>query len=173
MRRGRLKGAARVVGHVDEDPTRGGVFWFLFREHDAILERAQGKRISWQTLLADIQGMDLKNADGRRLDNVETLKSTWKRVCVLKRRQAEAKQQRAVDNRRPTNEPPPVVARTVAPPAVAPRPSSDPVPFVIKTVPRHVIEEEARLAAERRPDLFPRGPDITRYQILKESGKRL
>jgi len=37
------------------------------------------------------------------------LESTWKRVCVLKRRQAEVKRQRAAENRWPTSEPPPVV----------------------------------------------------------------
>jgi hypothetical protein len=180
MRKGRLKGAARVVEHVGEDPTRGDVFWFLFREHDAILERAQGKRISWLTLLADIRALGLKNADGKLLDSVDTLKSTFRRVCLFKRREAEAKQQRAAERRRPTNDPPPVVARTVAPtpaPAPVPAPTHQPpsgsVPFQIKIVPREVIEEEARQAYERRPDLFPHGPDILRYKILKESGKRL
>ncbi len=109
MSRRRLKGTARVVAHVEEDPSRGQVFWFLFREHDAIMDRIQGKRMSWITLLADIKAMALKNADGRPLDNLETLKSTFKRVRAFKRKLDQAKQQRAAERRRPTNDPPPMV----------------------------------------------------------------
>jgi len=169
----RLPGAVAVLDRLEHNPSHGEVYWFLWDQYDAIVERTRGRRMPWKTLLDEIQKLGLTNGSGKPLDNIRTLQSTWAAVQRDKRRQAEAKQQRATENRRPTNEPPPVVARTVAPPAVAPRPSSGPVPFVIKTVPRHVIEEEARRAAERRPDLFPHGPDITRYKILKESGKRL
>jgi hypothetical protein len=178
MPRRRIKGAAAVVERMARDPKRGDVYWFLWDEHDAILAQTQGKPIPWKAILKDIQALGLTNGNGQPVTNEEALGRTWRRVCADKRREAEAKQQRAAERRRPTNDPPPVVARTVAPapapvPAPAHQPPAGPVPFQIKIVPREVIEEEARQAYERRPDLFPHGPDILRYKILKESGKRL
>jgi hypothetical protein len=65
--------------------------------------------------LKEIQSLGLKNADGRPVTKEDSVRKTWMRVCADKKREAEAKQQRAVENRRPTNDPPPVVARTVVP----------------------------------------------------------
>lgn len=171
MARPRVKGAAQVIRSMERNPHRGQVYWFLWDEHDAILARTQGRPIAWKAVLVDVRTLGLTNANGQPVTNENTLRSTWARVRRDKRREAEAKQQRAVGWRRPTNDPPPVVARTVV--SAPPRPSSGPVQFQIKTVPPEVIEEEARQAAERRPDLFPNGPDTLRYQILKESGKRI
>ena len=166
MRRKRLKETTAVLNLIDEDPSRGQVFWFLHREHDEIKARAQGKRIPWRSILATVQALGLTNADGNPVTTTKALMKTWSRVCDLKRRDAESKRQRAEARRRPTNEPPPVVHRTVAlVPAPAPRPPLEPV--AVQSVSRAVVEEQARLAAQRRPDLFPNGPDVSRYKILK------
>ena len=178
MPRQRTKGAAAVIDRMERNPKKGTVYWFLWDEHDTILARTQGRPIGWKAILKDIQALGLTNGNGQPVTNEDSLRKAWARVRADKRREAEAKQQRAAERRRPTNDPPPVVTRTVAPvPAPAPAPVYQPpsgsAPFRIKTVPRAVIEEEARRAYERRPDLFPDGPDILRYKILKESGKRL
>ena len=151
---------------MERNPRRGQVYWFLRDEHDTILAKTQGRPIAWGPVLADIQRLGLKNANGQPVTSENTLRSTWARVRRDKRRDAEANRQRAEVRRRPTNEPPPVVHRTVAlVPAPAPRPPLEPV--AVQSVSRAVVEEQARLAAQRRPDLFPNGPDVSRYKILK------
>lgn len=121
-------GAALIVSRIDRDPTRGEVFWFLFDQHDTILDRAQGKRISWKTLLGDIQQLGLKNANGHPLDSGETLKSTFKRVCVFKHRLAEVKQKAAEPRKPPTtNTPPPLAVRSFNPVATIGT-DRDPIP---------------------------------------------
>jgi len=165
MPKQRIKGAAAVIERMWRNPTRGRVYWFLWDEHDTILDRTQGRPIAWKAILKDIQALGLTNASGHPVTNKESLRKTWARVRAGKRREAEAKQQRAAERRRPTNDPPPVIAWTVAP--TPPRPSASPAPLQIVPVPRAVIEEEARPAAARRPDLFPNGPDVTRYKLLK------
>lgn len=166
MPRQRTKGAAAVVERMARDPKRGDIYWFLWDQHDTILARTQGKPIGWKAILKDIRALGLTNGNGQPVTNEEALGRTWRRVCADKRREAEAKRHRAAERRQPTNDPPPVVSRTVAP-VLAPRLSANPAPLQIVPVPRAVIEEEARRAAERRPDLFPNGPDVTRYKILK------
>jgi hypothetical protein len=140
-------------------------------------------------VLADIRRLGLKNGDGQPVTNEGSLRSTWSRVRRDKRREAEEKQRRAAERRKVTNDPPPVVSRTVVP--VLARPQTElrtaaeqnewlmaeimqrsgkgrpPTPLQFDPVPREVIEEKARKAAERRPDLFPNGPDVTRYKLLK------
>lgn len=165
MSKRRLKGATEVLKLIENDPSRGQVFWFLYRQHDEIRASAQGRRIPWRSILATVQALGLMNADGNPVTKTAALKLTWSRVCDLKRREAEVKPQRAAAQRRPTNDPPPVVARTMAP--ALPRLSTNPAPLQIVPVPRAMIEEEARRAAERRPDLFPGGPDVMRYKLLK------
>jgi hypothetical protein len=127
MRKKRQPGASEVLDLVDQDPSRGKVFWFLHAEHDGILARAQGKRIPWKALLAKVQALGLTNADGEPMEKVDSLRKTWMRVCALKQRQAEAKQQKAATSRRPTNDPPPL-ARPL--PFTMPA-RSQPVPAVV------------------------------------------
>jgi hypothetical protein len=154
-----------VIERMARNPTRGQVYWFLWDAHDTILVRTQGRPIAWKAILKDIQALGLTNAHAQLVTNADSLRKTWARVRADKRREAEATQQRAAQRRRPMNEPPLVVVRTVAPPQ--PRPSVNPAPLQIVPLPRTVIEEEARRAAARRPDLFPNGPDVTRYKLLK------
>lgn len=159
------KGAAAVIERMGRNPTRGRVYWFLWDEHATILDRTQGRPIAWKAILNDIQAMGLTNANGQPVTNADSLRKTWRRVRADKHREAKAKQQRAAARRRPTNEPPPVVVRTMDP--AQPRPSASLAPLQIVPAPRTVIEQEARRAAERRPGLFPNGPDVTRYKLLK------
>jgi hypothetical protein len=117
MPKQRIKGAAAVIERIWRNPTRGRVYWFLWDEHDTILNRTQGRPIAWKAIRNDIQALGLTNANGQPVTNADSLRKTWARVRADKRREAEAKQQQAAAQRRPTNEPPPVVARTVAPTA--------------------------------------------------------
>jgi len=158
-------GAAAVIARIWRNPIRGRLYWFLWDEHDTILNRTQGRPIAWTAILKDVQALGLTNANAQPVTNADSLRKTWARVRADKRREAEAQQQRVAQRRRPTNDPPPVVVRTVAPPQ--PRPSANPAPLQIVPLPRAVIEQEARRAADRRPDLFPDGPDVTRYKLLK------
>ena len=109
MPKPRPKGAAQVVKTMERNPHRGQVYWFLRDEHDAILAKTQGRPIAWGPVLADIQMLGLKNANGQPVTNENTLRSTWARVRRDKRRETEAKQQAVVERRRPTTDPPPVV----------------------------------------------------------------
>lgn len=158
-------GAAAVIARMTRNPTRGRLYWFLWDQHDTILDQTQGRPIAWTAILNDLQAVGLTNANGQLVTNANSLRKTWARVRADKRREAEATQRRAAEQHRPTNDPPPVVVRTVAPPQ--PRPSVNPAPFQIVPLPHAVIEQEARRAADRRPDLFPNGPDVTRYKLLK------
>jgi hypothetical protein len=105
-----MKGAAQVVERQHRDPTRGEVYWFLWDEHDSIMKRTAGRRMSWKTMLADIQALGLTNGAGRPLDSVETLRSTFATVRRDKKRETEVKQQKAAASRRVTNTPPPMVS---------------------------------------------------------------
>ena len=148
MSKRRLKGATEVLKLIENDPSRGQVFWFLYRQHDEIRASAHGRRIPWRSILATVQALGLMNADGNPVTNTAALKLTWSRVRHLKRREAEAKQQRAAERRRPTNDPPPVVARTWTP---------APAPAVPKTGTR-TPEEQV---------------EWMRNEILTRSGKRV
>ena len=108
MAKPRLKGAARVVRCMERNPYKGQVYWFLWDEHDTILDRTQGRPIAWAPVLATVQALSLTNANGRPVTKEETLRKTWARVRADKRREIVAKQQQALERHRPTNDPPPV-----------------------------------------------------------------
>ena len=108
MSKRHLKGTAEVLDVIRHDPSRGQAFWFLHANHDEILAQSQVGRIPWRAVLEKLQALGLTNAYGNPLTSVEALKRTWRRVCDLKRREAEAKRQRAAERRRPTNDPPPL-----------------------------------------------------------------
>ena len=140
-----------MLDRLAQDPSHGEVYWFLWGQYDAVVERTRGRRMPWKTLLAEIQKLGLANAAGHPLDNIRTLESTWVAVQRDKRREAEAKQQRATERRRPTNDPPPVVARTWIPTAV-------PVAPVVPKTGTRTPEEQV---------------EWMRNEILSRSGKRV
>lgn len=110
MRRGRLKGTAAILDLIERDPSRGKAFWWLYSEYDQVIVRAKGNRIRWKYVLAEVRRLGLTNANGQPVSSADALKKTFGRVAALKRREAEAKQQRAVERRRPTNDPPPLAS---------------------------------------------------------------
>ena len=108
MSKRRLNGAAEVLDVIRHDPSRGKAFWFLHANHDEILAHSQFGRIPWRAVLAKLQALGLTNGDGNPATSTQALRSTWNRVCELKRREAEAKRQRAAARTRPSNDPPPL-----------------------------------------------------------------
>ena len=75
-----------------------------------ILKRSEGQRISWETMLNDVQALGLTNSEGNPIENIGSLKKTFQRVRAFKLKQAEAKRLKAAGQpKRPTNTPPRIV----------------------------------------------------------------
>ena len=110
MRRKRQPGTAAALAVIDEDPSRGPTFWWLFHHHDEILKRKEvAGRIPWNALLAKVHELGLTNAQSDPVRDAKALKLTFERVTAHKTRIVEAKQNAPRSQSRPTDVPPPLV----------------------------------------------------------------
>lgn len=108
MSKRHLKGTAAVLDVIRHNPSRGQAFWFLHANHDEILAQSQVGHIPWRAVSAKLRALGLTDGNGNPVTTTKTLRKTWGRVRDLKRRETEAKRQRAAVRKRPTNDPPPL-----------------------------------------------------------------
>src|SRR5208337_2429000 len=68
-----------ILNAIARPKTRSSLFWWLFDNHSAIAQRAEGRRFDWTELCTTFRDQGLTDLDGKA-PTVRTARMTWWRV---------------------------------------------------------------------------------------------
>jgi hypothetical protein len=68
-----------ILNSMARPKTRSSLFWWLFDNHAAIAQRAEGRRLDWTELCTTFRDHELTDLDGKA-PTVDTARMTWWRV---------------------------------------------------------------------------------------------
>ena len=68
-----------ILNGIARPKTRSSLFWWLFDNHAAIAQRAEGRRFDWTELCTTFRDQGLTDLDGKA-PTVRTARMTWWRV---------------------------------------------------------------------------------------------
>ncbi len=156
MRKTSDASVSEALNVVERDPARGPLFWWFYDNHADMLRLAAGQRINWSELCPKLTKLGLTDQAGKPM-TTQTARKTWARVCELKVRMREMRdQQRRRRSREPerganADRPPPVVTAPKPRPPIPyypppPPPPMTPMQGMVDQRPHSALSQEERKA---------------------------